>query len=204
VLIADDHPLVVEGLRKLLRPDVEVVGAVGDGRAVLAAAGTLRPDVVLLDISLPGLGGLHAARQLRALVPGIRIVFLTMHADRTYAIEALAAGGSAYVVKQSSTTELRRAIHAALADRIYVSPTPLGEADPLRRPRGRRSARPTRRQRQVIELVARGRSAKEIADLLGTSVRTVEAHKGQIAAKLGLHGAADFARYAIAHGLVDA
>lgn len=203
MLLADDHMLVVEGLRKLLEPEFEIVGVAEDGRALLSSAQMLRPEVILLDISMPQLNGLDAARRLRKLVPESRIVFVTMHADRTYAAEALAAGGSAYVVKRSAASELMVAVRAVLAGKTYLSRM-LRASDETSMPkrRGPAPGRVTARQREVLQLVAEGRSAKEIAADLSISVKTVEFHKARIAQILDLRGAADFTRYAIAHGIV--
>jgi DNA-binding NarL/FixJ family response regulator len=205
ILLADDHQLFLEGLRRLLEERYEIVGAVGDGRALLAEAQRLRPDVILLDISMPLLNGIDAARQLTTLVPASRLVLLTMHGDPTYAREAFRAGASSYVVKHAAAAELGLAIRAALAGRRYVSP-PREEAV-LRTPRsagGRRSgAVPlSPRQREVLQLVAEGRSAKEIGQILRISPRTVEFYRTRLASDLGVRTTAGLTRYAVAHGLV--
>jgi DNA-binding NarL/FixJ family response regulator len=204
ILLADDHGVVLEGLRRLLEKSFDVVGAVGDGRALLAAATRFRPDVILADISMPLLNGLDAARQIRALSPSSKIVFLTTHADLTYAAEAFDAGAAGYVVKTSAPSELTEAIHAVLRGERHVTRGLL--ASRLARPplRGESPAgRLTARQREVLQLVAEGRSMKEIAGLLGVSVKTVEFHRARIAAALDLHSIAELARYAVAHGIVD-
>jgi len=196
ILMADDHALVLEGLRKLLEHEFELVGAAEDGRTLLAKAERLRPDVILLDVSMPLLNGIDAARRLRKLVPGSKLVFVTMHDDPTYAAEAFQAGASGYVVKRSAASVLIRAIRTVLRGRRYGAP-----AVPAARtaaPTGSLTAR----QREILQLVAEGRAAKEIAGVLGLSVKTVEFHKARIAGRLGLHSTARLTRYAIAHGLV--
>lgn len=209
VLLADDHTLVLEGFRRLLEPEFDIAGVVEDGLAVLEAARTLKPDVVLLDISMPRLNGIDAARQLRRLVPRTRIIFVTMHADPAYVREAFRAGASGYVLKRSAATELAAAIRAALADRFYVTPLVTKEALAFltnthgrAKPKSASAADLTPRQREVLQLVAEGRSAKEIAVLLKISIKTVEFHKSSIAQQLGISRAADLTKFAIRAGLV--
>lgn len=202
ILMADDHTLVLEGLRKLLEREFELVGTVEDGRTLLAEAGRLRPDVILLDVSMPLLNGIDAARRLRKLVPGSKLVFVTMHDDPTYVAEAFQAGASGYVVKRSAASALIRAIRTVLRGRRYGAPAVPAGVPPrttrVRAPTGSLTAR----QREIVQLVAEGRAAKEIAGVLGVSVKTVEFHKARIAERLGLHSTAELTRYAVAHGLV--
>ncbi len=203
ILMADDHALMLDGLRKLLQDEFTIVGAVSDGRALIAAASTARADVILVDISMPLLNGIDAIRQLREIAPKSRIVVLTMHADSTYAVEAFKAGAQAYVVKQSAATDLVHAIRAVLAGQRYVAPSlrpSVLATSGL--PETPRAGRLTPRQREVLQLVAEGRSVKEIAAVLGVSLKTVEFHKGRIMNQLGLRRTADLTRYALAHGLV--
>ena len=207
VLLADDHTLVLEGLRKLLEPRCELVGTVEDGRALVEAAERLRPDVILLDISMPLLNGLEAARRIRTLVPESKLLFLTMHADPTYAKEAFRAGASGYLLKRSAASELTDAIAVVLSGRRYV--TPLFSEEVLQ-PQGAdalkltpESGNLTPRQREVLQLVAEGYTRKEIASLLKISVKTVEFHKGRIMDRLGLRTASDLTKYAVAHGVTD-
>lgn len=203
ILIADDHQLVVEGLRKLLEDEFEVVGTVDNGHALLAAAGRLKPDVILADVSMPLLNGIDACARLRGLVPSSRVVVLTMHADRSYAAEAFKAGAAGYVLKRSATSELVRAIHTVLRGQRYVA-----RALPASILRGARlagEARPghlTARQREVLQLVAEGRGAKQIAALLRISVKTVEFHKARLMDQLDLRSTAELTRYAVQHGIV--
>lgn len=214
VLLADDHTLVAEGIRKLLEPRFELVGVVENGRALLEAATTEvgpRPDVALVDISMPLLNGIDAARQLRKTAPEIKIVFLSMHADPAYVSEAFRAGGSAYLLKRSAATELVFAIEEVLKGRYYVTPEVAKDViEPVLRQRGGAPPldlldvpRLTPRQREVLQLVAEGKSLKEIAAILGISVKTVEFHKSRIMDGLDRHTTAELTRYAVAHGLVS-
>jgi DNA-binding NarL/FixJ family response regulator len=189
VLLADDHALMVDGLRKMLERDFELVGAVHDGRALLAAARALRPDVILVDISMPRLNGIDAVRQLRVLVPESRLVIVTMHADPTYVAEAFKAGASAYLVKRSAVGELVEGIRAVLRGQRYVTralPPRSGDAR-ADRSAARAAGLLTPRQREVLQLVAEGRLTKEIAAWLRISVKTVEFHKARIMGRLDLH-----------------
>jgi DNA-binding NarL/FixJ family response regulator len=208
ILLADDHTLFVEALQKVLEPEFELVGHVGDGRALLEAAPRLEPDVILIDLSMPLLNGIDAAHQLRRLVPTSRLVFLSMHGDPTYVTEAFRAGAVAYVLKRSSANELLQAIRAALRGQLYISPMLAKDVmDPIlhgTRHIGHAQTQLTLRQREVLQLVAEGRSLKEIASILCVSVKTVEFHKTRIAKQLGLHTTADLTKYAVTHGLVSA
>ena len=207
ILLADDHTLFVEALQKVLEPEFELVGSVGDGRALLEAAPRLKPDAILLDLSMPLLNGIDAAHQLRRLVPDSKLVFLSMHGDPTYVTEAFRAGASGYVLKRANATELVLAVRSALRGQLYVSPLlAKGVLDPLlhrRAPISSAQAALTLRQREVLQLVAEGRSLKEIASILCVSVKTVEFHKTRIARQLGLHTTADLTKYAVTHGLVS-
>lgn len=208
ILVADDHTLFVEALQKVLEPELELVGSVGDGRALLEAAPRLAPDVILLDLSMPLLNGIDAAQQLRRLVPKTKIVFLSMHGDPTYVTEAFRAGASGYVLKRANATELLQAIRAALRGQMYVSPLlAKGVLDPLlHQPTSHSNAQTTLtlRQREVLQLVAEGRSLKEIGSILCVSIKTVEFHKTRITKQLGLHTTAELTKYAMTHGLVSA
>ena len=207
VLLADDHTLVLEGLCRLLEDKCDLVGTVEDGRALVEAAERLRPDVILLDISMPLLNGLEAARIVRTRVPEAKIIFLTMHADPTYAREAFRAGGSGYLLKRSAASELVKAIFVVLRGRTYVTPLfpakvlqPLG-ADLVQLTPESGSLTP--RQREVLQLVAEGHTAKEIAGQLKISKKTVDFHKGRIMDRLGLRTASELTKYAIAHGVTE-
>lgn len=209
ILIADDHSMILAGLRKLVETEGDVVGTVEDGRALVEEAQKLRPDVILLDISMPLLNGLDAARQLTKLVPDCKLIFLTMHATATYATEAFKAGASGYLIKRSAATELKQAIQAVLRGQHYM--TPLITKDvlaatlhPSEVPVRRRPVTTlTPRQREVLQLIAEGKGTKAIASLLNVSVKTVEFHKSRIMEELDLHSTADLTRYAVAEGLVS-
>lgn len=207
VLLADDHKIVVEGLRSLLEPEFEIAGTVEDGRALVAAATDLRPDVIVADISMPLLNGIEAAQQLKKADPRVKIVFLTMHPDVMYASRAFEAGASGYVLKHSAPAELVTAIREALKGRIYI--TPIIAKDLLQslsdRSRQREDAvrKLTARRREILQLVAEGRTAKEIASILSISPRTVEFHKYRMMQDLGLHTNADLVQFAIKHGIAS-
>ena len=207
VLMADDHSLILAGLRKLVEADCDVVGAVEDGRSLVEAAQRLRPDLILLDISMPLLNGLEAARQLRTLVPDCKLIFLTMHASPTYATEAFQIGASGYLLKRSAASELGLAIKAVLQGQQYL--TPLLTKDVLEsvlKPSTGKRAEPvsgalTARQREVLQLVAEGKGTKDIATILDVSVKTVEFHKSRLMQQLDIHTTADLTKYAITHGI---
>ena len=205
VLLADDHCVVAEGLRSLLAPHFDVVGVVSDGRELLAAAKKLDPDVVVLDISMPSLNGIEAARQMRTANPRTKVVFLTMHREVTYAARALEAGASGFVLNHSAPSELVTAIQEALKGGMYITPQIAGDLlDSLRRgiPAGAEALDElTPRQREVLQLVTEGRSAKEIAAVLGISRRTAEFHKARLMATLGVQTTAELIQYAIRTGI---
>ncbi len=208
LLIADDHTILLEGLKALLTPEFEVVATAGDGRAVLEAAEKHRPDVILLDISMPGLNGIEAARRLKESNPDSKLIILTMHGDLSFVSAAFEAGASGYVLKQSAASELVTALHDVGSGRRYISSAiqqRLGTETPafLRRSK-KLSADLTSRQREVLQLVAEGRARKEIAEILGVSIKTVEFHKQKITEKLGLHTDAALTAYAIRQGIASA
>jgi DNA-binding NarL/FixJ family response regulator len=207
VLMADDHSLILAGLRKLVEADCDVVGTVEDGRALVEAAQRLRPDLILLDISMPLLNGLEAARQLRTLVPDSKLIFLTMHASPTYATEAFQAGASGYLLKHSAAEELSQAIKSVLQSRHYLTPLLTKEVmdsvlSPSTGERGKATAL-TARQREVLQLVAEGKGTKEIATILSLSIKTVEFHKARLMQQLDLHTIADLTKYAITQGITS-
>ena len=205
VLLADDHCVVAEGLRGLLEPHFDVVGIVSDGRELLKAAKTLDPDVVVLDISMPALNGIDAACQLRAAKSRAKVVFLTMHREVTYAARALEAGASGFVLKHSAASELVTAVREALKGGKYITPQIAGDLlDSFRRgtPAGAEALdNLTPRQREVLQLVAEGRSAKEIAAVLRISRRTAEFHKSRLMETLGVQNTAELIQYAIRTGV---
>jgi DNA-binding NarL/FixJ family response regulator len=205
VLLADDHRIVTEGLKSLLEPEFELVGIVEDGRALLDAAKKLRPDVIVADISMPLLNGIDSVRQIKKDHEEIKVVFLTMHPDVTYAVSAFEAGASGYVLKHSAPTELVTAIRSAMNGKTFVTPLLAGEFMQQTKERaGQRdeSTRLTQRQREILQLLAEGKSAKDIASVLNISSRTVEFHKYRIMKDLGLKSAAELIHYAVRHGIV--
>jgi len=207
VLLADDHRMVAEGLKSLLAPEFDLVGVVEDGRALVEEAKRLRPDVIVADISMPQLNGIEAMAQLKEHDKEVKVVFLTMHQEVAYARRALDAGASGYVLKHSAPAELVAAIRAALEGKTFVTPSLAGEVlvDMSKEPAGARDpvASLTPRQRQILQLLAEGRSAKEIGDELGISSRTVEFHKYQLMEALDIHTSAELIHFAIKHGIVE-
>ncbi len=205
ILLADDHRIVAEGLRSLLEPEFDLVGIVEDGRALLAATEKLLPDVIVADISMPLLNGIEAVRQIKKTNENIKVVFLTMHPDVTYAASAFEAGASGYVLKHSAPSELTTAIQSALQGRTYVTPLLAGELMQFYKERPEQSnaelGKLTPRQREVLQLLAEGHSAKEIASIINISARTVEFHKYRIMDALGITNGAELVKYAIRHGI---
>jgi DNA-binding NarL/FixJ family response regulator len=205
VLLADDHRMVAEGIKTLLSADFDLVGVVEDGEALVEAAGRLHPDVIVADIGMPRLNGFESLARLRREDPGVRLVFLTMHQDAAYVRRALEAGARGFVLKHSAPAELVMAIRAALEGRTYVTPTLAAEM--LQPHRGREArAHPgceiTARRREILQLLADGCAAKEIARRLDISPRTVEFHKYQMMECLGLHSTAQLVRWAVQEGHV--
>ncbi len=205
VLLADDHTLVMDGLRRILEPECEVVGAVEDGRSLLAAAEELKPDIILLDISMPLLNGVDAARRLHDIVPSAKVIFVTMHADATYVTGAFRAGASGYVLKRCASMELVNAVHEVLKGRTYVTPLirkdVLGELPGWPLGSGEASGELTDRQREVVQLVAEGHPVKEIAVILNISSKTVAFHKANAMRRLGIRSTAELTKYALEHGI---
>lgn len=206
ILLADDHRILAEGLKSLLETEFELCGVVEDGRALVEAARKLRPDVIVADIGMPHLNGIEALIQLRRDNPRARVVFLTMHQEVAYARRALEAGAAGYVLKHSAPSELVAAIRVALAGQTYLTPSLTGEV--LRAMRNHPgsakepSAMLTPRQREILQLLAEGRSAKEIGTALGISTRTVEFHKYQMMESLNLHNSTELIHFAIKEGFV--
>jgi DNA-binding NarL/FixJ family response regulator len=209
LLLADDHAVVRLGLRRLLEgePGLDVVGEVGDGLELLLAVERLRPDVLLLDLMMPGLSGLEALRQVRKRYPKMHVVILSMHATEAYVFEALRNGAAAYVLKGSGGSEVREAVRAVIAGRRYLSP-PLSEraiqsyvekADGVVRDAYDGLSG---REREVLQLSAEGHSNSEIAARLFISRRTVESHRAKLFEKLGLHSQTDLVRYALRRGII--
>jgi DNA-binding NarL/FixJ family response regulator len=206
VLLADDHRLLREAFVKLLEPNCDVVGAVSDGRALLEAAPKLRPDVVVVDIAMPQLNGLDAARQLKRAMPAVKVIFLTVNEDPDLAAEAFRAGGSAFLLKNSAASELLQAIQDVMQGRSYVTPLATRDmVDNLLRQAGpgKGAHELSLRQREVLQLLAEGRTMKEIASLLKITPRTVAFHKYSMMKELGIKTSAELVQYAIKKGIVS-
>lgn len=205
VVLADDHAMVLEGFRSLLAPHCEIVGTVEDGRALIECVAQHQPDVVVVDVSMPLLNGIEATRRLKRLTPCPKIICLTMHADRAYVSEAFKAGVDGYVLKKSVATELLQAIQTVMKDQYFLTPQlTKGLIDSLVKetPPAPNDGQPlTPRQREVLQLVAEGKTVKEVAEILKVSPKTVAFHKGEIMEQLNLHTTAELTKYALEHGL---
>jgi len=207
VLLADDHQMLADALKRVLEPACEVVGIVADGRALVKAAERLRPDVIVLDIAMPQLNGLDAGRLVRQAMPGVKLIFLTMNEDPYLVGEAFRAGASAYLLKQGAAQELTKAVEKVLKGVTYVTPhiqgglAQISLLDPIARGR---VPEPTIRQRQVIQLLAEGHSMKETADLLNITMRTVASHKYRVMEMLQIKSSAELVRYAVKHRIISA
>jgi DNA-binding NarL/FixJ family response regulator len=197
VLLADDHMIVTEGLRRILEPNYELVGIAQNGMELIDLARQSDPDVIVADITMPQLNGIDAIAKLQLAGCRAKVIFLTMHRDRTYAAKALEMGASGFVLKHSASSDLLAAIEAALRGERFVSADISACLEDQPRP-----ARLTLRQREVIQLFAEGRPAKQVGSLLGISTRTAENHKARIMTQLGLESSAELVQYAIRHGLV--
>jgi DNA-binding NarL/FixJ family response regulator len=204
VLLADDHALLLGAYEKLLEGECEVVGQVCDGRALVEAAEKLRPDVVLLDITMPLLNGLEAGRQIKQRQRHVKLVFLTMNEDPDLAAEAFRAGASGYLLKRSAVSELTTAIREVMLGRSYITPLMAeGLVDALLNSQAQPPARQlTTRQQEVLQLLAEGRSMKEVAGLLNLTPRTVAFHKYRMMHQLKLKTTAELIQYAVKHHIV--
>ena len=211
VLLADDHKLMRAGLRLVVdqQPDLSVVGEADDGRQAVDLAKTLKPDVVVMDIGMPNLNGIEAARQIREIRPDAAVVMLSMHSDEGYVLRALGAGARAYLLKDSATTDLVQAIHAVVEGKSFFSPavSKVLLQDYMRKLQ-RSGAEDSYdllspREREVLQLVAEGKSNKEVASLLNLSVYTVETHRAKIMQKLNLKGVPELILYAVRKGIIS-
>jgi len=210
VLLAEDHTIVRQGLRSILdgREGIQVVGEAKDGREAVEKAQQLQPDIVLMDLSMPLLSGLEATRQIKSQCPQIKVLVLTMHADEEYVFQILQAGASGYLLKQSAVGELVTAIQAVYEGDSYLSPAISRKLVDgyVRQAREQDKVdsyeQLTDREREVLHLIAEGRSTQEIADLLFISPKTVRGHRSSLTEKLGLHSNAELTRYAIRKGIV--
>ncbi len=205
ILLADDHRIVLDGLRSLLEPEYALVGEVEDGRSLVTVAQQLHPDVIVVDISMPLLNGIEAVRQIKKTDNRVKVIFLTMHPDVTYAIRAFEAGASGYVLKHSASSELITAIQEAVKGKTYVTPMIAGELMQAYQGGAHRhpdqASQLTQRQREVLQLLAEGCSAKEIGTIMNISPRTVEFHKYNLMSKLNLKNSSALVQYAIQHGI---
>lgn len=211
ILLVDDHQIFREGLRALLhdQEDIEVVGESGDGRTAVGMARSASPNIVIMDVGMPGLNGVDATRQIRSRRPGVKVIALSIHADREYVTEMLGAGASAYLLKDGAFRELADAVRAVAQGKGYLSPDITGVVieDFLRQAdEGDDRAGGdvlTAREREVLQLLAEGKSTKETASILGIADKTVETHRQSVRDKLSLHSIADLTRYAVRIGLVS-
>jgi DNA-binding NarL/FixJ family response regulator len=204
VILADDHTMLVEAFEKLLSPECEIVAKVADGRALVAAVQTHHPDVVVLDVAMPLLNGLDAARQIKQIDRSVRLVFVTMNEDPDLAAEAFRAGGAAYLLKRSAGSELLTAIREAMKHRSYVTPLVTeGMLGALMHSTPDTGARQlTSRQREVLQLLAEGKSMKEVGSILNVTPRTVAFHKYRMMEQLKIKTNAELIQYAIRHNLI--
>ena len=206
ILLADDHPIVLQGLRALVdQAGHEVVGEAQNGHDAVGLAGQLRPDLAILDIGMPLLNGVDAARQIMKASPSTRTILLSVHDELQYVVESLRAGVTGYLVKTRAAEDLVQAIREVSRGGVYLSPSISREAT-MACLSGRDSVdiELSPRERQVLQLVAEGRTTKEAAVVLGISIKTAESHRARIMEKLDLHGTAELVRYAIRQGLIEA
>ncbi len=204
VLLADDHALLLGALEKLLAGECEIVGQVSDGRTLVAAAETLKPDLIVLDISMPLLNGLEAGRQIKQKLRNVKLVFMTMNEDADLAAEAFRLGASGYLLKRSAASELATAIREVMQGRTYVTPLVTGGlVGSLMHPDEHRPSHElTPRQREVLQLLAEGHSMKEVANVLELTPRTVAFHKYRMMEQLGVKSTAELIQYAVKHHIV--
>jgi DNA-binding NarL/FixJ family response regulator len=205
VMLADDHRLLREAFTRLLEADCDVVGSVADGRALLELAPTMKPDIVVLDVAMPLLNGLDAARQLKRVMPRVKVIFLTMSEDPDVAAEAFRAGASGYLLKNSAASELLQAIREVARGRSYVTPLAtqgLVESFVRRSESPSKPAELSPRQREVLQLLAEGHTMKEIARILAITPRTVAFHKYSMMEVLGVASSAELVQFAIKHHII--
>jgi DNA-binding NarL/FixJ family response regulator len=206
VLLGDDHALVLSGIKSLLEPHYQVIGTASDGRQLVNAALRLRPDFVILDLSMPQLNGLEAAKQIRTSLPSAKLIFLSMHTNPMYLRQAFDAGASGYVLKAGVVEELLEAMRQVVSGNTYVSP---GFGPDVLQSLWTRSGKPSRegeqltdRQREILQLIADGLLSKQIADTLGISIKTVDFHRGRLMDRLGVRSIAELVRIAVEQGLI--
>ena len=202
LLLADDHSITLEGMRSVISREHDLIGEVSDGRALVTEALRLRPDLIVLDIGMPLLNGIDAARQIRQAWPRAKLLFVSMHSNGMYVREAMSTGASGYVLKTSAAEELLPAIRTVLEGRVYMTPA-LAPNGIGALPAARVTSGLTERQREVLQLIAEGRSSKEVASILGISVKTANFHRYEVKKKLGVHSIAELAAFAARSGLVS-
>ncbi|MDR9502047.1 MAG: response regulator transcription factor [Desulfurivibrionaceae bacterium] len=209
VVLADDHALIRHGIKKIIEgePSLSVIGQVGDGLELLNFIKDVTPDIILLDISMPNLRGIEAIAEAKKICPGVKIIMLTMHKSKQYLCHALSAGADGYILKEDSDTELLTAIDHALQGELFVSPGLADELSPeeiraCQEKKGVPADSLTPRERQVLKLVAEGRTSRDIAELLSISTRTVEHHRANLLKKLNINNTAELIKYAIQKGYV--
>lgn len=206
VLLADDHVLIQEGLRRILESQHEVLDAVSDGRSLVDAAFRLKPDLIILDVAMPLLGGIEAGRQIHKQLPRTKLLYLTVHANPAYLREALSAGATGYILKSSTRQEILDAVKAVLAGQRYISHGIVAEDFDISQwqPGKAAASRPTltSRERQVLQLLAEGRTAKEVAAALSVSPKTVAFHRNNVKRKLGLRKSIELIKRAIDEGFI--
>ena len=206
ILLADDHAVVRQGFKMILaaQPDMEIVGEAGNGREAVELAGTLQPDVIVMDVAMPELNGIEATRRLADSSPRTRVLALSMHKDSVYVREILRAGARGYLLKDSIASDLLAAVRAVARGEGYLSP---GVSDAVLDDYRRHVTDPidllTSREREVLQMIAEGKTNKEIAGALNLSVYTVDAHRGKIMEKLNLHSIGEMVRFAVRNGLID-
>jgi DNA-binding NarL/FixJ family response regulator len=210
ILLADDHRIMREGLRSLLekQPDTEVIAEAENGRTTLQMSRRFKPDVILMDIIMPDLNGIEATRQILAELPDIKVIALSMHSDKKFVVEMLNAGASGYLLKDTAFEELGKALHTVVNNRTYLSPKIAGlmaedYSPSIATKDSSVSLVLTSREREVIQLIAEGKTTKQIASLLNVSVKTVETHRKKIMDKLGTNSVAELTKYAIREGLTS-
>lgn len=202
ILLADDHSLLLDAFRALLEPEFEVVGTATDGRMLLTEFARLKPDVVIIDVAMPLLNGLDAGRQIKAQQRSVKLIYLTMNPEPDLAGEALRLGASGYVLKSSAASELKQAIHEALKGRSYITPLITQDVVGLLLQHREQPQELTTRQREVLQLLAEGRSMKEVAAILSVTPRTVAFHKYRMMEQLRVKTSAELVQYAVKHGIV--
>lgn len=202
LLLADDHSITLEGMRSVISREHELVGEVSDGRALVTEALRLRPDIIVLDIGMPLLNGIEAARQIRHAWPRAKLLFVSMHANGMYVREAMSTGALGYILKSSAAEELLPAIRSVLEGHVYLTPALESNVLPTT-PARRENFGLTDRQIEVLQLIAEGHSSKEVASILGISVKTANFHRFEVKKRLGVRSIAELAAFAARSGLIS-